>query len=325
MKESCIKIFGILTGIFVVIAFASLGLAQTYAGKKVLYIDSYHEGYEWSDGIQRGVQEGFKGSGVELKTIHLDTKRNGSEEFKKEAGAKAKQEIETFKPDLVIASDDNASKYVIVPYFKDSDLPFVFCGVDWDASPYGFPSKNVTGMLEVTEITGLAQLLGKVSKGDRIGFIADDTETNHKVIEYYKKLYNLEPVPYFAKDFEDFKKGFVELQGKVDSMIFYGWAAIKDWKMDEASDFVLKNTKVPTGTFQEEVMPFVTIGYLKIPEEQGSWSAEAALKIFGGTKPLDIPIAKNQTGKVMLNAKIAEKAGIQFPYEVTQSAAKIIE
>ncbi len=325
MRKSSGMIFAIVICTFAAFAFGSSAQAQNFAGKKVLYVDSYHEGYEWSDGIQRGVQQGLKDSGAELKVIHMDTKRNGSEDFKKQAAANVKQEIDTFKPDVVIASDDNASKYVIVPYFKDAELPFVFCGVDWDASGYGFPAKNVTGMLEVTEISALAKLLRTVSKGDRIGFIADDTETNRKVIEFYKKLYNLEPVPYFAKDFDDFKKGFVELQGKVDSIIFYGWAAIKDWKMDEAADFILNNTKVPSGTFQEEVMPFVMIGYLKIPEEQGAWSAETALKILGGAKPIDIPIASNKTGKIMLNAKIAEKANVKLPYEVMQSAAKIIE
>jgi ABC-type uncharacterized transport system substrate-binding protein len=319
------KFFGFLNATLLILVLAGNAHSQGLTGKKVLYIDSYHEGYAWSDGIQQGITKGFEGSGIELKVIHMDTKRNGSEEFKKQAGEKAKQEIESYKPDLVIGSDDNASKYVISPYYKDADLPCVFCGVDWDASTYGFPAKNVTGMLEVTEIKSLADLLGKISKGDRIGFLADDTETNRKVIAYYKKLYNLEPVPYFAKDFEDFKKGYQELQGKVDSLIFYGWAAIKDWKQDEAVDFIMQNTKIPSGTFQEEVMPFVMIGYLKIPEEQGTWSAETAMKILGGAKPGDIPIATNKTGRIMVNAKLAQKAGMQVPFEVLQSAAKIIE
>jgi len=325
MEKTYKTILGTLILALAVFAFTSFCHAQKYTGKKILFINSYHEGYAWSDGIVKGLKQGLKDSGIELKVVNMDTKRNGSEEFKKEAGLKVKAEIEAFKPDLVVAADDNAAAYVIVPYFKDSQLPFVFCGINWDASPYGFPSKTVTGILEVEEITGLAKLLRQFAKGDRIGFIADDSETNRKEVEYFKKFYNIETIPYFAKDFEDFKKGYVELQGKVDSLIFYGWAAIKDWKNDEAADFILKNSKVPSGTFQEEVMPFVMIGYLKIPEEQGMFSAEAALKILSGTKPLDIPVASNKTGKVQLNAKIAEKVGIQFPYELVQSAALIIE
>jgi hypothetical protein len=30
-----------------------------------------------------------------------------------------------------------------------NDLPVVFVGVNWDASPYGYPTANVTGSVEV--------------------------------------------------------------------------------------------------------------------------------------------------------------------------------
>lgn len=88
-------------------------LAASLAGKKVLFIDSYHEGYGWSDGITTGIKTGLQDSGVELKVIRMDTKRNTGDAFKKEAALKAKAEIEAFKPDVVIASDDNASKFLI--------------------------------------------------------------------------------------------------------------------------------------------------------------------------------------------------------------------
>ena len=59
--------------------------ADDIAGKKVLFIDSYHTGYKWSDGITKGIQDVVGDSGVELKIHRMDTKRNTSEEFKKNA------------------------------------------------------------------------------------------------------------------------------------------------------------------------------------------------------------------------------------------------
>jgi hypothetical protein len=132
---------------------------KNYNGKKVLYIDSYHVGYAWSDGVMRGVKTALEGTGVNLKMIAMDTKRNKGDEFKKEAALKAKAEIEAFKPDVVIAADDNASKFLIMPYFKDASLPFVFCGVNWDATGYGFPYSNTTGMVEVTPVPQLIEQL----------------------------------------------------------------------------------------------------------------------------------------------------------------------
>jgi hypothetical protein len=85
-------------------------LEKTYEGKKILYVDSYHEGYEWSDGITNGIQETLDGTGVDLKIYRMDTKRNPDEGFKEKAGLEAKSVIEEFEPDVVITSDDNAFK-----------------------------------------------------------------------------------------------------------------------------------------------------------------------------------------------------------------------
>ncbi|HHO76243.1 MAG TPA: hypothetical protein ENN05_07415 [Deltaproteobacteria bacterium] len=53
--------------------------------KKILFVDSYHEGYAWSDGIAAGIKEILSGTGVELNIFHMDTKRNGTEDAKIEA------------------------------------------------------------------------------------------------------------------------------------------------------------------------------------------------------------------------------------------------
>ncbi|MEZ4485605.1 MAG: hypothetical protein R2864_13850, partial [Syntrophotaleaceae bacterium] len=141
---------------WVLILLPSLGLAASapgtglsFAGKKVLWVDSYHQAYEWSAGIETGIREGLQGSGVELRIVRMDSKRRSSEDQIRKAALKAKAEIEAYRPDLVIASDDNAVKHLVVPYLKDTDLPVVFCGVNWDASIYGLPAGNVAGMVEV--------------------------------------------------------------------------------------------------------------------------------------------------------------------------------
>ncbi|MDY6951560.1 MAG: hypothetical protein SWE60_08615, partial [Thermodesulfobacteriota bacterium] len=126
MRRGAEVILSILSVLFV---FSVCGPAM--AKNKILYVDSYHQGYPWSDGITEGIQEVLQGKDVELKIIRMDTKRHTSEGFKREAASKAKALIEDFKPDVVIASDDNASKYLIMPYYRDASLPFVFCGVNW--------------------------------------------------------------------------------------------------------------------------------------------------------------------------------------------------
>lgn len=319
------RMFGTLIGFVLFLTLTAVGFCGSYDGKKVLYVDSYHEGYDWSDGITAGIRSVLDGTGVDLKIVHMDTKRNTSEEFKKQAGEKVKAAIDEFKPDVVIVSDDNACKYVIVPYYKDGTLPFVFCGVNWDASIYGLPCKNVTGMLEVAPIVQLLDQLKLYAKGDRIGFLAPDNETARKEAENYKKVFNIDMTTYYATDVEDWKKGFSELENSTDMLIIDSDGGLYKDQAKDLQAFVEANSKIPSGTCYDFMAPYALIGFTKIAEEQGQWAGSTALTILDGTSPADIPVAKNEQGKLILNVKLAQKIGINIPYEVVESAAMVIE
>lgn len=303
----------------------SSAVAGSYDGKKVLYIDSYHAGYEWSDGITSGVENTLAGSGVELKVIRMDSKRNKGESFLQEAALKAKAEIESFKPDVVIASDDNASKFLIQPYFKDASVPFVFCGVNWDESVYGYPYKNTTGMVEVSGVKELVDLLKQFSKGERIGLLAEDTLTEHKEAENYKSKLGINVQGAFVTSFEEWKQKFIELQDQVDILIIGNSAGMADFDAKAAEAHVLKHSRIPSGSIQINTMPYALIGYLKVAEEQGSWAANAALEILDGKAPTDIPISRNKEGKVVINLKMAEATGMEIPYSLIESATTVME
>ncbi|MFC1621382.1 ABC transporter substrate-binding protein [Candidatus Omnitrophota bacterium] len=298
--------------------------AEEDTDKKVLYINSYHTGYEWSDGITKGIHSILDGKKINLKTVDMDTKRNTSEEFKKEAGLKAKEAIEDFKPEVIITADDNAFKYVIMPYFKDAEIPVVFCGLNWDASGYGAPYTNTTGMIEVALIEPLIDTLKKHASGNRIGYIAGDVLSAKKEVENYAKIYNIQFTERYVSSFDEWKQAFLEIQNQVDILIVYNNAGVEHWDKDEAEEFVEKNTKIPTGSTLEHIAPYVLVTFGRIAEEQGEWAANATLQILDGAKPSDIPLAKNKRGKLYVNLQIAEKLGVVFAPEILKYA-EIVE
>jgi ABC-type uncharacterized transport system substrate-binding protein len=316
--------FALLSFILVVMI-SSLSTAADFAGKKVLFIDSYHQGYPWSDGITQGVRQTLDGTGIELKVIQLDTKRNKGEAFKKDAALKAKAVIESFKPDVVIAADDNASKYLIKPYYKDAALPFVFCGVNWEAANYGFPYSNVTGMVEVAGVKELLDTLKPFAKGDRIALLSDDTTSSRKNVANYKNVLGVNLTEFLVADMAAWKAAFKKIQGEFDLLIVDNVVGINDFDAKAGEAFAVANAKIPSGAVQGVNMPYALLGYLKVAEEQGEWSANAALKILGGTSPADIPIAKNKKGSLVVNAKIMAATGVELPYELIESADKVIE
>ena len=292
-------------------ASALLVSAQDYAGKRILHIDSYHEGNYWNTTISEAVEDTLAGTGVELTITRMDTKRNPTEEFKQQAALDAKALIEKLQPDVVIASDDNASKYLIAPYFKDSDVPFVFCGVNWDASVYGFPFSNVTGMVEVSPVPQILELLRQHSNGDRVGYIAEDTPTKRKEMEYHERLFGVEyDKVYLVSNFEDWKASFLRAQSEVDQLVIMGVAAVEGWDDDAAAEFAAEHTSIPTGTDFSWLMHVAVFGVGKSPEEQGRWAAKAALRILDGVPPSKIPLAYNTEGQLYFNPEIAASIGV---------------
>lgn len=299
---------------------ASPASAQV-AGKKVLFVNSYHEGYEWSDGIERAAKAALEPAGAQVKFFRMDTKRHQDEAFRKQAGEKAKAEIEAYKPDVVILSDDMAVKYLLVPFYKDAKLPFVFCGVNWDASKYGFPMKNATGMVEVALVKNLIDSLKEYAKGGKVGFLSADSETEHIDAPFYKKQLGIEfASEKFVKSFADWKAAFAKMQGEVDIVFFGNNAGIEGWNEKEAAEFAAANSKVVSGSIYDFMMPYVMLGYTKLAEEQGAWAGKTALEILKGTPAGSIAIVPNKQAKILINPKLAAKAGVVFKPDLVRNA-----
>ena len=291
----------------------------SYAGKKILYINSYHEGYEWSDGITDAIRNTLYDTGVELRIHTMDTKRNPDQAFKERAGLEAKAVIEAFNPDVVITSDDNAFKYVVMPYYRDADLAFVYCGINWDALVYGAPYRNTTGMLEVTLLEQLVEELKNYADGDRIGYLVMESSTGRKEGEYFSKVLHTSDIRY-VNSFSEWKRAFVDMQATLDMLVIGNFRGITGLDEKEAQEFVRETIKIPVGADHEPEMPYAMIGFVTIAEEQGAWAAQTALRILNGTHPLDIPEVTNKQAQVLVNLALADKLDIIFPPSILKIA-----
>lgn len=82
--------------------------------KHVLYINSYHQGYAWSDGIEDGIRETFAAISmpIEVSTVHLDTERYSQDVLIQRIGEILKLKQNEKLIDVVIASDAPAIKFV---------------------------------------------------------------------------------------------------------------------------------------------------------------------------------------------------------------------
>ena len=289
--------------------------------KRILFIDSYHQGYSWAAGIVAGARSVLDAEGIEMAVYSMDTKRNPDKEYIKASALKAREKIESWKPDLVIAADDNASKYLIEPYFKNAELPIVFCGVNWDASIYGYPYQNATGMEEVSLIAPLPKVLKKYSQGNLLGVLSGNVLSDKKNIEnYVHKAGIVFNRVIFVENAEQWRSAYLSLQQEVDMLIIENSMSIRDWNNDEMHQFIMSNSRIPTGTTQQAMIPYVLLGFLQVPEEQGQYAAKTAISILNGRSPGSIPIVNNQQVNATVNLDLAEQLGIVFDIDFLRNS-----
>ncbi len=301
---------------------SALLFSSNVIAKKCLYISSYHQGYAWSDGIEKGVIEGLQGK-CKFKQFDMDTKRNKSEAFKKQAALTAKELIASWKPDVVIASDDNASKYLIKPYFKNHTLPFVFCGVNWNTKAYGFPYDNVTGMVEIAPIKDLFKRVNSIQgQPEKAFYLGADTLTEQKNLRRYKL--EAEHTQFTIKSgLAQTNQQWLELYKEAqnyDLVIIGSHSGINDWNHALNKTFINKNTRKLSVTIHEWMMPYSMYGLTKIPEEQGLWAAQAASYILEGISPNDIPIVSNRKWDVWVNKEIMQNSPVKIPSKLLKKA-----
>lgn len=295
------------------------------SAQKCLYVSSYHQGYAWSDGVEQGLRKVLAGH-CEIRQIDMDTKRNKSKAHIEATVQAVRKQIADWNPDVVITSDDNAAKYLIKPYYKDADIPFVFSGINWTAKEYGFPYSNVTGIIEVAPLDVLlGQALKYSGGGNQAVYLGADTLTEKKNLQRMKevsKKLNIDLQGVLVANAEEWKQAYLDAQHS-DFIVMGSYSGIKNWDKKELAKYAVEQATKLTVTSHEWMMPFSSIGYTKIPQEHGEWAAQAAIEILNGLSPADIPIVANRKWDIWLNLPHLQATGIQLPRKIMRKAKRI--
>ena len=308
--------------------FLCLGLAAsaTAQAARCLYVSSYHAGYEWNDGIEHGMDPILAGK-CEVRKLYMDGKRHLEPSYAEEKALEAKALIEEWKPDVVIAADDLASKYLVARYFRDAAVPFVFCGINWTAEPYGYPYKNATGMIEVGPIDALVREVRSVVSEVRRGiFLSADELTQLKEFEMSRTAYGelgVEMTHVKVRTMADWEAAYIRAQEEADFIMLGNNAGINDWDKARAVRHVLANTRKFTTTYLDWMAPYAMLTMAKIADEQGEWAAKVAVMILGGTPPGEIPIVANRRWNAFVNQPLCDKVGIKLAPDLARRAVKV--
>ncbi len=294
--------------------------------KVCAYVASYAPGYEWQDQLEKSLKQTLHNH-CTIKTHHMDSKKLSSLAQLQAAGLKAKAFIEEINPSLVIVSDDNAVKFVLQEHYRNSPIPFVFCGVNNSGGNYGLPFNNTTGMIETSPLGNLFKILFKNYPGkSHIAYLTTTGTTAAKNIAEFHDIIRELQLPqssaYRAQSDTDWKRIFIQLQNdpSVDFIILGNIAALPNWNRKENIEWVKKHTRKATAATQKWMMDYSAIGYTKIPEEQGEWAGLSAIEILEGVPIQHLAVVPNQTFTLWKNEYLVKQLELPLSEELLRQA-----
>ncbi len=328
-------------GLFLfLVCFVVVLVARNITKPRVIVIQSYSPAFSWTKDIDVGIKRVLEKHAYNVRWHYMDTKRHPSEAFKLRAGETARKMIHSWKPDVIIAIDDNAQKLVSTAYLNDPQINIVFAGVNKTEQSYGFDqADNVTGMLERINYVATKDILEQVLPADRrrIKHISDNSVTSQGIHDEIEK-FDWSPLQFLdsvqVDNFEDWKENILASQGEVDFLLLTHYHTLKKSK---ESKQIVNPKDVIAWTNEHSSTPGISFwgfyvedgGMMAValsPYEQGEFAANRAVDIIQGKSITELPVATNRLFLIyMRKSLIEEKLGdLRLPlvYEAFSKATQ---
>lgn len=147
---------------FALVGFSIANSFASHPGPDVLFLNSYHPGLGWSDGVLEGVREGM-GPHEQLSVEYLDSKRFEGERGDSIFARLFEHKYRRFLPRVIVASDDYALQFLF--QWRDSLFPgvaVVFCGINAYTPDMIEGRKGYTGTSQWNHMFQTAQIITRL-------------------------------------------------------------------------------------------------------------------------------------------------------------------
>lgn len=289
--------------------------------RSILYINSYHNGYQWSDSEFDGIRSTFEQSRykVDLQVEYMDTKKFKSDQVTAHLLSLYRKKFSTKRFDVIIVSDDDAFRFAL-DYRPElfPGVPLVFCGVNaltGDELRFG----NLTGVVESFDLTGTIDIVLKLHPEKKRMVVVGDTSTAGRAIK--QQIMNLVSAYQGRLDVDYWVQlNLVEVQNRVaqlsdDSFLFFipycQMIGNSFYSAEEVMAAISVYSSVPIYTAWEFLLGHGAVGgSLLSGYDHGRAAAKQALKILEGEDADSIPVQMAPAGSFIFDYNVMERLKI---------------
>jgi len=272
----------------------ALPSGETTIRANILYLNSYHDGYAWSDEILEGLRMRLHPyPAVELQVEYMDLKRYPRSHITPLLVDLYKRKFQGKTFDLVVVSDNFAFEFW--QNYGDQlypGLPVIFCGVN-DIASTTFEGRNMTGVIENFDVEATLNVaLFLHPAKNRLVIIGDSSITGVHIMNQVLSVKDrfagrLEFVPYRLSSLNEL--GALMDDASDTTMYyfipFYTQLEGQFYSATEVLEIVHHSTSAPIYTNWEFLLGHGAVGGKMLSGRvHGRLAAEYALKIIAGAK-----------------------------------------
>jgi PAS domain S-box-containing protein len=297
--------------IITIIATISIGTgAGAYAQNestqkiKLIFLNSYENGYQWSDTILEGIKSVTRQSelNIDLHIEYMDTKIRYDQKVKMHLFAIYAHKYRNTAFDIIIVSDNNGFDFYR-QFHSDlfPGVPTIFCGVNNFSSQTIAGMSNVTGVVETFDIKENLELAQKYHPERKRFVVIEDNSTTAKaikstILKAFKKMAVTPKYEFLkANSLDQLKR---DAKFMADDTVFYAIPFyMHDQKGRYTANEVVNAVWLSTGApiysnWKFMVGSGVVGGKMIDGFEHGVAAANMAIRVLEGEKPTNIPIIK---------------------------------
>ncbi len=190
--------------------FLSYQIAESKEIKEIVLLNSYHNGFPWTDSITNGVIDGI-GNTDEYRVFieYMDFKRFQHKNHFFELSKLYKYKYKNSKIDGIICADNYAFQFFLEKgdSIWDNNIPVTFCGVN-NIDNFNYNTNRIKGVREDIDTENTIKYILKLQPDvDTLVIITDNTLSGKLFYQQVKNtlITNYSYLPYITIDGSDFK------------------------------------------------------------------------------------------------------------------------
>lgn len=320
----------------------------------ILVIHSYDDGFRWTAELGDGFVDGLadagmnEGSDYDLEVFFMDTRvRYTAPEQIAERAEEALALIEESDPALVFVTDDVALREVAVRFVEehpDTEVPFVFAGINVDPSEYEpiasleAPGGRITGLLERIPIEDALVVAKRVfPEASSVALLGDGSPSSEVVIADFNARYRVgvsEPLDIISfllvKTFTGWQQSITGANASADLIGLLNYHGLTDEAgavvpPAEVVEWTLEHSTRPVfGLIADLARDGLPMAVGNSGQLNGEAAAEIAVEILDGRDPGEIPIVDAQLIETAFNLEAIEELGLEIPEAEIEEAGLVI-